>query len=84
MQETVRRVYMMAYIPSGFWSRLITRILGNDQITSCIEHLFSVEHLPSGSFLDSLKRICDENFQPEWLLWQTGIEVFFSTNFFNL
>ncbi len=30
--QTISRLYLMAYIPAGFWSRLMTRILGDDQL----------------------------------------------------
>uniref|UniRef100_A0A9J2PYQ2 non-specific serine/threonine protein kinase n=1 Tax=Ascaris lumbricoides TaxID=6252 RepID=A0A9J2PYQ2_ASCLU len=74
-EEIVRRVYVMAYIPSGFWSRLMTRILGDEHITACIERLFYVLDMPSHRHIDWLKRLCDRNYKPDWLLWQTGIEV---------
>ncbi|KHN76855.1 Leucine-rich repeat serine/threonine-protein kinase 1 [Toxocara canis] len=74
-EEIVRRVYVMAYVPSGFWSRLMTRILGDDHITYCIERLFYVDALPPNQNVDQLKRLCDRNYKPDWLLWQTGIEV---------
>uniref|UniRef100_A0A915AF19 non-specific serine/threonine protein kinase n=1 Tax=Parascaris univalens TaxID=6257 RepID=A0A915AF19_PARUN len=74
-EVVVRRVYVMAYIPSGFWSRLMTRILGDEHITACIERLFYVLDMPSHRHIDWLKRLCDRNYKPDWLLWQTGIEV---------
>ncbi|VDN19130.1 unnamed protein product [Gongylonema pulchrum] len=77
-QELVRRVYMMAYIPSGFWSRLMTRMLVDDHITACVERLLQVEHLPDGCTLDILKELCNKQFHPQWLLWQTGFEVLHS------
>lgn len=36
---TVRRNYQMAYIPSGFWSRLITRLIVSVQRWRAIEHI---------------------------------------------
>lgn len=84
-KEKVRRVYVMAYVPSGFWSRLMTRILGDDHITVSIERLFFVEHLPPGGIIEALKQACNSYFRPEWLLWQTGIEVIaFGQSLFTL
>ncbi|VDN03509.1 unnamed protein product [Thelazia callipaeda] len=74
-QEIVRRIYMMAYVPSGFWSRLMTRVLMDDHITMCIERLLQVEHLSKDSSLDILKELCNEQFRSQWLLWQTGFEI---------
>lgn len=71
----MRRVYMMAYVPSGFWSRLMTRMLVDDHITACVERLLQVEYLPGNSSLDELKELCNKQFHPQWLLWQTGFEV---------
>ncbi|CAG9533559.1 unnamed protein product [Cercopithifilaria johnstoni] len=74
-QEVVRRIYMMAYIPSGFWSRLMTRALVDDHITMCVERLLQVEYLSEDSSLEALNEICDKQFLPSWLLWQTGFEI---------
>uniref|UniRef100_A0A0R3RFC1 non-specific serine/threonine protein kinase n=1 Tax=Elaeophora elaphi TaxID=1147741 RepID=A0A0R3RFC1_9BILA len=74
-QEVVRRIYMMAYIPSGFWSRLMTRALVDDHITMCVERLLQVEYLSKDSSLETLNEICDKQFLPYWLLWQTGFEI---------
>nr|CDP90956.1 Bm6044, isoform b [Brugia malayi] len=74
-QEVVRRIYMMAYIPSGFWSRLMTRVLVDDHITMCMERLLEVEYLSEDSSLETLNELCDRKFLPYWLLWQTGFEI---------
>ncbi|EFO25986.1 TKL/LRRK protein kinase [Loa loa] len=74
-QEIVRRIYMMAYIPSGFWSRLMTRVLVDDHITMCVERLLEVEYLSEGSSLEILNELCDRQFLSYWLLWQTGFEI---------
>lgn len=66
---------MMAYIPSGFWSRLMTRALIDDHITACVERLLQVEYLSESCSLETLNEICDKKFLPYWLLWQTGFEV---------
>lgn len=71
----VRRLYVMAYIPSGFWSRLMARILVDDHVTACIEHLLQVEHISNGCALKSVQELCASQFKPQWLLWQTGFEV---------
>ncbi|MFH4976292.1 hypothetical protein AB6A40_003001 [Gnathostoma spinigerum] len=74
-EKIVRRLYAVAYIPSGFWSRLMTRILGDDHIISCIERLFTVTELAAEYSLKDLNTVCSSNLKVEWLLWQTGIEL---------
>uniref|UniRef100_A0A8R1XUT2 non-specific serine/threonine protein kinase n=1 Tax=Onchocerca volvulus TaxID=6282 RepID=A0A8R1XUT2_ONCVO len=74
-QEIVRRIYVMAYIPSGFWSRLMTRVLTDDHITMCIERLLQMEYLSEDSSLETVNELCDRQFLSYWLLWQTGFEI---------
>ncbi|XP_046483953.1 leucine-rich repeat serine/threonine-protein kinase 1 [Neodiprion pinetum] len=67
----VIRLLLMSYFPSGFWSRLITRILADDTIVEIVM-----------SFLAPFKDFVDERIfaslletQAEWVLWQTGLEL---------
>lgn len=71
---SVTRLLLMSYFPSGFWSRLITRILADDAIVEIVM-----------SFLAPFKDFVDDNIfaslldlQAEWVLWQTGIELRYS------
>lgn len=71
---SVTRLLLMSYFPSGFWSRLITRILADDAIVEIVM-----------SFLAPFKDFVDDNIfvslldtQAEWVLWQTGIELKYS------
>ncbi|KYM96488.1 Leucine-rich repeat serine/threonine-protein kinase 1 [Cyphomyrmex costatus] len=71
---SVTRLLLMSYFPSGFWSRLITRILADDAIVDIVM-----------SFLAPFKDFVDDNIfaslldlQAEWVLWQTGIELRYS------
>ncbi|XP_043263337.1 leucine-rich repeat serine/threonine-protein kinase 1 [Colletes gigas] len=68
---SVTRLFLMSYFPSGFWSRLISRILADDAIVEIVE-----------SFLAPFKDFVDDNIfqslldtEAEWILWQTGIEL---------
>lgn len=36
----IRRLLLMSYFPSGFWSRLITRILADDAVVDIIRNYF--------------------------------------------
>ena len=35
--SSVRRILLLSYVPSGFWSRLLTRLLGDELIPSVVE-----------------------------------------------
>jgi len=37
---SIRRLLLMSYFPSGFWSRLITRILADDTIVDIVRAFF--------------------------------------------
>jgi hypothetical protein len=37
---SIRRLLLMSYFPSGFWSRLITRILADDAIVDIVRAFF--------------------------------------------
>lgn len=36
----LRRILLMTYFPSGFWSRIITRLLGDEQISEAIKTFY--------------------------------------------
>ena len=38
----IRRLLLMSYFPSGFWSRLITRILADDAIVDIVRNYFVI------------------------------------------
>ncbi|RCN38056.1 hypothetical protein ANCCAN_16045 [Ancylostoma caninum] len=62
----------MSYIPSGFWSRLVTRIIGDENVIRAIECLFA-----SNTRADTtrLRQICNNQLKAEWIVWQTGLEL---------
>lgn len=41
-EAAIRRLLIMTYFPSGFWSRLITRILGDDSIIEIVRCFFII------------------------------------------
>uniref|UniRef100_A0A915ILB1 C-terminal of Roc (COR) domain-containing protein n=1 Tax=Romanomermis culicivorax TaxID=13658 RepID=A0A915ILB1_ROMCU len=45
----LRRLYVMAYVPSGFWSRLITRLLGDEILPNLFDEYFKSVPSPVSS-----------------------------------
>lgn len=72
-EVSVRRLLLMSYFPSGFWSRLITRILGDDSIINVIRQFFMPTEVNGDDFMCS-----DFQNHFDWILWQTGIELKFA------
>ncbi|XP_049858112.1 leucine-rich repeat serine/threonine-protein kinase 1 isoform X1 [Schistocerca gregaria] len=68
---SIRRLLLMSYFPSGFWSRLITRILADDAIVDIVRSFFI---MPKEVVQDAkLAHVLDV--RAEWILWQTGMEL---------
>lgn len=44
MEMGLRRILLMTYFPSGFWSRLITRLLADEQLTEAIKSAYEVSN----------------------------------------
>lgn len=65
---------MMTYFPSGFYSRLITRILSNDQISEFIKDIYDVNLITAES-LDEVKSFIEQ--ECSWKLWQNGLALHF-------
>lgn len=42
-QRAISRLLLMSYFPSGFWSRLITRILGDDQVIDVLRTIYTIK-----------------------------------------
>jgi serine/threonine protein kinase/GTPase SAR1 family protein len=80
--HAIHRLILLAYLPSGFWSRLLTRLLGDDSVVEIIRSYFiipqEVEQDPQ------LGKIISEN-KPEWVCWQTGLELqYLDTTLFSV
>lgn len=68
---SLRRLYLMTYIPCGFWSRLITRLLGDRTIHKSMDELYKIpgELTKNKQVEESLKETA------EWQCWQTGLQL---------
>ncbi|ALC46696.1 Lrrk [Drosophila busckii] len=71
--QGLRRMLLMTYFPSGFWSRLITRVLADEQI---IEAIRGVYVAAQDKYLDFDLRSSLE-LETQWNLWQTGISLYY-------
>ncbi|ULU13405.1 hypothetical protein L3Y34_016124 [Caenorhabditis briggsae] len=69
--QLLRRIYALAYIPSGFWSRLVTRIMGDKNVCAAIESIFMTTSADRAKIAD----IATKHAKAEWVVWQTGIEL---------
>lgn len=61
--KQLSRFLLISYFPSGFWSRLMIRILADTQIVDIAQNLYSCEN--------------DQKIV-HWKLWQCGLELYFS------
>ncbi|XP_018323262.1 leucine-rich repeat serine/threonine-protein kinase 1 isoform X2 [Agrilus planipennis] len=69
--KSITRLLLMSYFPSGFWSRLITRILADETIIDIIRSFFILPKEVAQDYY--LAKLLD--FKAEWILWQTGLEL---------
>lgn len=72
LEHSIQRLILMSYFPSGFWSRLLTRILADDSVVEIVRNYFIIpEEVRQDPMLN---KIYMEN-KPEWVCWQTGLEL---------
>ena len=80
--HAIHRLILLSYLPSGFWSRLLTRILGDDSVVEIIRSYFIIPQEVEQDV--HLGRIISEH-KPEWVCWQTGVELqYLDTTLFSI
>lgn len=70
-ERCIRRILLMSYFPSGFWSRLMTRMLADDAVVDIVRAFLTTPKLAQTD--PHLAQCLDQC--SEWLLWQTGMEL---------
>lgn len=73
--RAVTRLLLMSYFPSGFWSRLVSRILADDNIVDIVRSYFSPVGARDRDSCDPRVSRALLELRAEWLLWQTGLQL---------
>ncbi|CAN7988726.1 unnamed protein product [Ixodes hexagonus] len=68
-QPSIQRLLVLSYLPSGFWARLITRVLADDLVVEALRSYFACPP-PDKELLSLLS-----GRRAEWVCWQTGLEL---------
>lgn len=71
--KVLRRQYVMSYVPSGFWPRLITRVIPDERIRDTVKSCCQLS--PDGPVQEGDRDKLTSVAQPEWSCWKTGIEL---------
>uniref|UniRef100_A0A8D8E4R7 non-specific serine/threonine protein kinase n=3 Tax=Culex pipiens TaxID=7175 RepID=A0A8D8E4R7_CULPI len=74
-EQTISRLLLMSYFPSGFWSRLITRVLADDQVVEAIRSLYPLEKQAAAD-PDIAQML---NLSSHWAVWQTGLALYYGS-----
>ncbi|XP_022107622.1 leucine-rich repeat serine/threonine-protein kinase 1-like isoform X2 [Acanthaster planci] len=82
-KAAIRRLYILQYIPSGFWSHMISRFLSDQTFCKVVPLLYPLPErlkvMMSQSALDALEK------KYQWTVWQTGVELrFFGATIFHV
>ncbi|CAJ0570985.1 unnamed protein product, partial [Mesorhabditis spiculigera] len=67
-----RRLFSLAYMPAGFWSRLITRMMGDASVSRAVSQIFACEE-PGA--ISALRNALKGRVVPEWMVWESGLEL---------
>lgn len=77
-QRAISRLLLMSYFPSGFWSRLITRILGDDQVIDVLRSIYTLQTGwgPGPEHMEEILQ-CFNRISCQWKVWQTGMALYY-------
>ncbi|XP_066912686.1 leucine-rich repeat serine/threonine-protein kinase 1-like isoform X2 [Clytia hemisphaerica] len=75
--SVLRRQYLMSYVPSGFWARLLTRLIADNRIGKIVSQCCDIQQGKRTS-IEQMKADQETLMRaapPEWACWKTGIEL---------
>ncbi|CRK89702.1 CLUMA_CG003464, isoform A [Clunio marinus] len=73
--KSLSRLLLMSYFPSGFWSRLITRILADDQVVDALRCIYPLTREAATN--PNLNIALNQSVSFYWSIWQTGLALFY-------
>lgn len=76
--ESIHRMLLLSYVPCGFWSRLITRMLADESVTDVVRSFFNV---PPSAAADPVLTKLLNSAQAKWHCWQTGFGLCYLDTF---
>lgn len=90
--KSLSRLLLISYFPSGFWSRLMIRILADNQVNEVAQNIYNIPIEVSAianigltimiNHIFFLQKMTDHkinhilNTHLHWKLWQTGLELY--------
>lgn len=74
-EKSLSRLLLMSYFPSGFWSRLITRILADDQVVEALRCIYPLTREAATN--PNLNTALNQSVSFFWSIWQTGLSLFY-------
>lgn len=75
--RAISRLLLMSYFPSGFWSRLITRILGDDQVIDTLRTIYTITPgWPGNENVEEILQLFSQ-ISCQWKIWQTGMALYY-------
>ncbi|KAJ6225869.1 hypothetical protein RDWZM_004414 [Blomia tropicalis] len=69
--DSIHRLLLLSYVPCGFWSRLITRMVADESIIDIVRSFY---HLPSSDGNENVISLMN-NITAQWHCWQTGFAL---------
>lgn len=79
--HSILRILLLSYVPCGFWSRLITRILADESITELVRPFYVLPSSSTKPENDPILTDFIDNSKFNWHCWQTGFGLRFHDTF---